>query len=588
MTLRQLSTLAIVVQLTLLGLLLSRIIVTELRALNATANGQAAIRVANMALVAAANISTERGTANGLLGDGDQGDPVMQRRLARARAQTDAALRDVAAAVAHAPQTPRTRFAADMLRRAQTRLIAGRAAIDLVAALPRKARRAPLVMGSVDAMSEAVPLAMNAETALSRDAEEVYPQVADELVAARLAGDLREHAGRLGSEFTFALINGKPLSPAERQGVWTTRGRIVELRDLIDARLVASQGDPRVTAAARRMNEAYFGRDLRFLDRVVSAGDGHRPYGFDTAQFAARYVPPIASIVALRDALVRSASDDAANAHAAAVRATIVLSIVGALTFVTVCGVLLVLRVRVIRPLLMTARVVTDIARGRLATVVPAASRHDEIGDVLDAVEALRRTSAEKAALEEDRQRLIDELRLASTTDYLTGLMNRRAFVQTAEQQLANARRYGWPLALIIFDIDHFKSVNDTFGHEAGDIVITSVAGLAKTGFRAGDVVSRYGGEEFATLAPHCTREDALVLTERVRVAIAGMPFALPDGRTVSVTASFGVVAAPAGATVELAALVRAADEALYRAKEDGRNRIVLRSLDDPSVASDR
>jgi diguanylate cyclase (GGDEF)-like protein len=282
------------------------------------------------------------------------------------------------------------------------------------------------------------------------------------------------------------------------------------------------------------------------------------------------------TIVALRNVLVAVAVEQAQERHALAVRSLIGICIVGLAAFAIVAAVLGVMRRRVIRPLVTTTRLITEIARGELDTVVPVGTRRDEIGAVLAAVETLRQTGVEKAALETERQQLIDELRLSSTTDYLTGLMNRRAFAESAEAQLAGARRHAWPLSLVIFDIDHFKNVNDRSGHDAGDVVLSALATLAKAEFRVGDIVCRYGGEEFAVLAPHCGREDAALLSERVRGAIAGMPIPLPSGRSIWVTASFGVAVAPADANPQLDALVRAADEALYRAKAEGRNRVVL------------
>jgi len=252
------------------------------------------------------------------------------------------------------------------------------------------------------------------------------------------------------------------------------------------------------------------------------------------------------------------------------------ICVFGAIAFGIVCSVLLTLRRRVIRPLVTATRMITGIARGELDTVVPVGTRKDEIAAVLGAVETLRQTSIQKATLEAERERLIDELRISSTTDYLTGLMSRRAFIEAAQSQLASAHRHGLPLSLIMFDIDHFKDVNDKYGHDVGDAVLISLAVLARDEFRVEDIVCRYGGEEFAVLAPHSGREEAVSLTERVRAAIEAMRVPLPGGGLVSVTASFGIVVAPAAANVGLDALVHAADEALYRAKADGRNRVAV------------
>jgi diguanylate cyclase (GGDEF)-like protein len=532
--------------------------------------------VLNKALVVAEKVSFERGPSNGVLGDADRRDPAKIARLVKARAVSDAALAALDEAVASAPPTEQTRRAAIVLRSAKTQLEAGRASVDAVAGMPLAHRTPVRVMGAVHAMYDIVPIAMTAAELLSRDAQDVYPQLADTLVSARLAAELREYAGRLGSQFTAALTTQKPLARSDAEGAWEMRGRVYELRDLIAVRVFAPVTDPRILAANETMNLRYFGDDLAFVASAERASNEHRPYGIDTAQFATRYVPAMGTIVALRDVLVTSAVERAQEQHTRAVRYLVGICIFGAIAFAIVCSLLIIMRRRVIRPLVTTTRVITGIARGELDTVVPVGTRKDEIAAVLGAVETLRQTSIQKATLEGERERLIDELRISSTTDYLTGLMNRRAFIEAAQSQLASAHRHGSPLSLIMFDIDHFKDVNDKYGHDVGDAVLIALAALARDEFRVEDIVCRYGGEEFAVLAPHSDREDAASLTERVRMAIEAMRVPLAGGGLVSVTASFGIVVAPAETNVGLNALVHAADEALYRAKADGRNRVAV------------
>jgi len=161
-----------------------------------------------------------------------------------------------------------------------------------------------------------------------------------------------------------------------------------------------------------------------------------------------------------------------------------------------------------------------------------------------------------------------------SNTDFLTGLLNRRAFASVAESQIAAAKRHGWPLALVLYDLDHFKSVNDRFGHDAGDAVLIALAAVAKRIFREEDVVARHGGEEFVVLAPHCDFDAALVLAERMRGAVETTPIPLPGGQQITVAASFGVAIVRSPSDT-LDTLVGAADRALYRAKAEGRNRVI-------------
>jgi diguanylate cyclase (GGDEF)-like protein len=159
-----------------------------------------------------------------------------------------------------------------------------------------------------------------------------------------------------------------------------------------------------------------------------------------------------------------------------------------------------------------------------------------------------------------------------SLVDPLTGIGNRRRFDLDLEHAFADPD--GRPLALIMVDLDHFKSINDTHGHPAGDAVLKGAARRVQETLRAGEAVYRYGGEEFAVILPATSREDALTAAERIRRTLAEEPLALGHEGSLAVTASLGVSAPPADATLTAAELIAVADEALYRAKTSGRNRV--------------
>ncbi len=168
--------------------------------------------------------------------------------------------------------------------------------------------------------------------------------------------------------------------------------------------------------------------------------------------------------------------------------------------------------------------------------------------------------------------RKLEELSLA---DPLTGIANRRHFDQSLEEEWRRARRSGFPLALVMFDIDHFKDLNDRHGHPAGDAWLRSVAGYVRDSIqRTGDVVSRYGGEEFAVLLPNTNVEGAILVADQLRRGIETLR-AEDDVSGTNVTASFGV-ASVVPASDDPATLVQLADGALYSAKRDGRNRVAV------------
>ncbi|MBI3149076.1 MAG: diguanylate cyclase [Betaproteobacteria bacterium] len=178
----------------------------------------------------------------------------------------------------------------------------------------------------------------------------------------------------------------------------------------------------------------------------------------------------------------------------------------------------------------------------------------------------IRRFAAELAV---SNRRLKD----AALTDSLTGLPNRRYALDRLAQEWAGTARLARPLAVMMIDIDHFKSVNDSHGHEAGDQVLAWVGETLKQTARASDIVCRLGGEEFLLIAPGADEESARVCAERLRVAVAaGVP--LPEIQPLKITVSVGVACRMPG-VADIAGLIRLADQALYQAKAGGRNRVV-------------
>ena len=181
----------------------------------------------------------------------------------------------------------------------------------------------------------------------------------------------------------------------------------------------------------------------------------------------------------------------------------------------------------------------------------------------------------------EQRRELEDQLRIMATTDELTGLFNRRQFLNRAREEIERTRRYDRPLALIMADVDHFKLINDRYGHDVGDTVLRKLAELFKGSLRRDvDVVARLGGEEFAFLLPETTAAKAFVLAMRLNGEVRRAEIDW-GAVLVPVTCSFGVVECMSeGENVER--LLKAADLALYRAKAEGRDRVVL---DEPAAA---
>jgi diguanylate cyclase (GGDEF)-like protein len=157
--------------------------------------------------------------------------------------------------------------------------------------------------------------------------------------------------------------------------------------------------------------------------------------------------------------------------------------------------------------------------------------------------------------------------------DEKTGLYNFREFQRRLKDEWQRAKRYNMPLSVVFFDLDHFKQINDTLGHQAGDGVLKEFATLVAGGARANDVAARYGGEEFAVVLPHTDGPMAVRVAERIRRAVEQFIFLAHESPT-RITVSAGVATATES-TPTVEALIRAADQALYAAKDAGRNRVV-------------
>lgn len=169
-------------------------------------------------------------------------------------------------------------------------------------------------------------------------------------------------------------------------------------------------------------------------------------------------------------------------------------------------------------------------------------------------------------------QRVIDTLCTLSMHDGLTGLSNQRYFKIALQREVHRARRDGTPCILLMLDIDHFKKINDQYGHPEGDRVLEIVAKRLKQELRPGDTLSRYGGEEFAVILPNCPLKYAVQVAERLRKSISEEKILIREEQSLSVTLSIGAAEMKRTTPPDAAQLLKAADENLYKAKTGGRN----------------
>jgi len=271
------------------------------------------------------------------------------------------------------------------------------------------------------------------------------------------------------------------------------------------------------------------------------------------------------------------AEKERAKAYAQIVRlrnVTLVL-VVGLLLFIGLGAYLLGLTL--VRPLDRLTGGASKVAAGDLEVDLPVLSR-SEVGYLTevfnDMVARLRQGREELAAINKTLRKKNKELHELSITDSLTGLYNRKHLMETLDNEVARSKRHKHDFAVLVIDIDHFKEYNDTYGHLAGDEVLSRLGSVFKKSVRSCDYVARYGGEEFILVLPEIGPEDGVKAAERIRKKVVKENFA-GDGEPREVTVSVGVASYPKDGD-DPQAIIRHADAALYKSKESGRNRVVL------------
>jgi diguanylate cyclase (GGDEF)-like protein len=246
------------------------------------------------------------------------------------------------------------------------------------------------------------------------------------------------------------------------------------------------------------------------------------------------------------------------------------LSVYSAVRWLTIATVTLILLPATIVVLLTEERTAMFLGIGVLLFLVSA----------LRATRVLSTTLRENFELAHALRRAKEEAERLANTDALTGLTNRRAFLDRAEAPFHYCRRNGLSVAAVVLDLDHFKHINDTKGHAVGDLALQHVARLIQSNVRKSDLCCRWGGEEFVLLLPDASLEEAVDVARKLRAVFVETPVPLKSG-ALPITASFGVAAGHR----DLEWLIDRADAAMYRAKHEGRDRVVVDGLGEPTIS---
>jgi diguanylate cyclase (GGDEF)-like protein len=396
------------------------------------------------------------------------------------------------------------------------------------------------------------------------------------LLVARLSGVLREQAGLIAQQLAPALLRQRPLTTQEALDIAGTMGKIEQLRQLL-------QPSVRVLPPALLQDYAevelrYYGEAMRLLNELRQQAALPEGPSITLMQLSDRYGPLVPPIDRFRDNAMALAGDTIDRS----LRSHLLYLLASGSIALALTALLLVMlwrfRVKVIHPFSEAQRFILAVASGDMAAELPRKHYGSEVQDLFNALNVLKKSVLERHQLERERTRLIGELQTMAETDPLTGLLNRRAFESRARVLLADKRSGDAVVALMMLDIDFFKRVNDTYGHDSGDKALVTLATLCRETVRSDDIVARFGGEEFVILLRVQAATQARTLAEALRQRLQQTQVTSTDGQVFGFTASMGIAfrARTGGTALHVDELLREADALLYHAKKNGRDRIEM------------
>lgn len=540
----------------------------------ATGEALRAFSVVRATVAAMEKVSAERGPMNAALGADYPVAPALLEALQAARDRSDTSIANLLA-LYRAPLSPDSAKEFTNIQRIRYALIKARMEADALIAAPRDNVSGYSVLAAVNGMVALVP---DLQAAMADSVGVVMQNEIDApslLTLALLASELREQAGLLGSTFTPALAKRRQLTDSDEFRMERVLGRIDQLRALLEAR-IATRPDLRASLVYMDMQRLYFGEGMHYLEDVrdmaaLQAGGAD----ISTGELAKTYVPLMASLTQFRDLMLDSIEGSMRQHRGQAIRLLIITLVAATMLAAALWLSLGQFRRRVIRPFVQATRIIGAIADGAATSIIPVGKYRGEVDGMFKALRVLEDNATARKRLELERDRLIVDLAVMAETDFLTGLLNRRAFEGRFEHVLAQWSSSDEGLAFILFDIDDFKGINDTYGHASGDQALKIVADLCRQTWRHSDVVARVGGEEFAVLCHTRTAHQAVETAERMRMRIAQARVPAENGATFALTASFGVAYASWRNAGAADTLFRHADELLYQAKMRGKNRVV-------------
>lgn len=510
-------------------------------------------------------ISAERGPANGAMGA-----LAGAKRLAalrNARSETDKSLAALETQFSvQGTASPAVQAAFDDVRRSLT---AGRLAVDRAIFRATERPDGEAVTRAVHAMFAAADHAGRLRDLFGSQIVAGEPDLASGLQLATTASTLRERTGRLGSYVVLQLVEPPEGQLPDAQAVRAETERIREMTAILRAYTVSSLPTPEIVRAIAEMESVYLNGAMPYALSVSAAADRGKAITVET--FNENYVPGLRSVVNLRDAILAALRNTMHDARAQAERSMFVTAVLAMVGLVVLLALGLLFHYGLFRPFEEVRRQIREIARGELSPPAPVRHFGAELTDMFENLEFLRQQQQVKHGLELERREIVAQLKRLSEVDPLTGLYNRRTLNEMALALLTDNRASAG-LAVIVVDVDRFKTINDRFGHSIGDEVLCRTARNLAIGLREGDILARYGGEEFVIVLSDVDESEAVLRAERLRRQLhaVSVPIMGPE----AVTASFGIAWHPAPQLHNWEELLNLADRRLYLAKQQGRNRV--------------
>jgi diguanylate cyclase (GGDEF)-like protein len=516
---------------------------------------QLVVEIDALLFAASDRISRERpATGNALLAE-DPPDSATHAGMAALRAQADDALRQVEQRIAARPFAGAAAQLA-IVRQIGDDLTALRAAVDVALKLP-KSRRDPALFNHYLTRANA----MFERTSTAQDVGDIAAALHDgttvELIAlSRFAWTIRSAMTLRTAPLMTALDAGAKMDPEALAEQMRVDGIIEATWEPIGALAMRLSDIPGIThsvTTARVAFDAY----QRLCQDIIRVGSDSAAYPLSALEFGRAATQTAPALLQLRDTALAAAQARVVQTRWAAGLAVIIAAVVLLLTSVVMAAVLVLLQRRIILPVLALTEVIGRIARLDFNVAIPGRTRTDEIGRMAVALDALRRGAM---AGEENKAQIVHMAR----HDALTGLPNRLLMQERLDHAVAMSGR-GQISAVLCLDLDRFKMINDTFGHQAGDMLLQAVAARLLACVREVDTVSRLGGDEFVAVLCDLDLPDRAAIAAQRIIRAMSEPFDL-GGQMVCIGVSIGIALAPQDATAGTA-LLKCADTALYRAK---------------------